>query len=54
MSPEVTLHPNTGTSKYINPLNAELNPICHLQALLRAHPILHVRGIRVKSGKMLG
>jgi len=26
----------------INPLNAKLNPICHLLALLGAHPILHV------------
>jgi len=26
----------------INPLNVELNPICHLLALLGAHPILHV------------
>ena len=32
----------------INPLNAELNPICHLLALLRAHHILHVSRIRVK------
>ena len=32
----------------INPLNAELNPIGHLLALLGAHPILHVSGIRVK------
>ena len=32
-----------------NPLNAELNPICHLLALLGAHPILHVSGIRVKQ-----
>jgi len=32
----------------INPLNAELNLICHLLALL-AHPILHVSRIRVKS-----
>jgi len=31
-----------------NPLNAELNPICHLLALLGAHPILHVSRIRVK------
>jgi hypothetical protein len=31
-----------------NPLNAELNPIFHLLALLRAHHILHVSGIRVK------
>jgi hypothetical protein len=27
---------------YINSLNAELNPICHLLALLGAHPILHI------------
>ena len=32
---------------YINPLNAELNPICHLLALLGAHHILHVSRIRV-------
>jgi hypothetical protein len=32
---------------YLNPLNAELNPICHLLALLGAHHILHVSGIRV-------
>jgi len=30
-----------------NPLNAELIPICHLLALLGAHPILHVSRIRV-------
>ena len=30
-----------------NPLNAELNPICHLLALLGAHHILHVSRIRV-------
>jgi len=34
---------------YINPLNAELNPICHLLALLGAHLILHVGRIRVKD-----
>jgi hypothetical protein len=33
----------------INPLNAELNPICHLLALLGAHHILHVSRIRVKE-----
>jgi len=33
----------------INPLNAELNPICSLLALLGAHHILHVSRIRVKS-----
>ena len=31
----------------VNPLNAELNPICHLLAVLRAHLILHVSRIRV-------
>jgi hypothetical protein len=31
----------------LNPLNAELNPICHLMALLGAHHILHVGRIRV-------
>ena len=32
----------------INPLNAELNPICRLLALLGPHHILHVSRIRVK------
>ena len=32
----------------LNPLNAELNPICYLLALL-AHHFLHVSTIRVKS-----
>jgi hypothetical protein len=36
----------------INPLNAELNPICYLLALLEAHPILHVSRIRVKPRKI--
>ena len=31
----------------INPLNVELNTICHLLALLGAHLILHVSRIRV-------
>ena len=31
----------------INPLNAELNPICHLLALLGAHHIFHVSRLRV-------
>ena len=30
-----------------NPLNAELNPICHLLALFGAHQILHVSRTRV-------
>ena len=33
----------------VNPLNAELNPISHLLALLGALHILHVSGVRVKS-----
>ena len=32
----------------ISSLNAELNPICHLLALLGDHHILHVSGIGVK------
>jgi len=32
---------------YFNPLNAELNPICHLLALLGAHHILHVSRLKV-------
>jgi hypothetical protein len=34
---------------YINPLNAELNPICHFQALLGAYHILHISRIRVNK-----
>jgi hypothetical protein len=30
-----------------NPLNAELNPICHLLPLVGAHHILHISGVRV-------
>ena len=33
----------------INPLNAELNPICHLLALLGVHHFLRVSRIRVQS-----
>jgi hypothetical protein len=32
----------------VNPLNAELNPICHLLALLGVHHFLHLSRIRVK------
>jgi hypothetical protein len=35
--------------KEFTPLNAELNPICYLLALLGAHHFLHVSRIRVKS-----
>jgi hypothetical protein len=39
----------------INPLNAKLNPICHLLAL-GAHPILHISRVRVNyiSRKVAG
>jgi hypothetical protein len=36
----------------INPLNAELNPICHLLALLAAQPIFHVSRIWVNVEKL--
>ena len=39
------------SSRNITPLNAELNPICHLVALLGAHHILHVSRIRVDCGR---
>ena len=34
----------------INPLNAELNPIRHLLALVGAHHTVHVSRVRVKPG----
>jgi hypothetical protein len=37
------------TTVKINPLNAELIPICHLLVLLGAHLILHVSRIKVKT-----
>jgi len=37
------------TYTFVNPLNAELNPICHLLALLGVHHFLHGSRIRVKS-----
>jgi len=37
---------------YINTLNAELNPICHLLALLGAHHILHVSRKRFKGTRI--
>jgi hypothetical protein len=33
----------------LNPLNAELSPMCHLLSLLGAHHILDVSMIRVKG-----
>jgi len=35
------------TGRHIDSLNAELNPICHLLALLGTRHILHVSGLRV-------
>jgi hypothetical protein len=35
-------------SSDINSLNTELNPLCHLLALLEAHHFLHVSRMRVK------
>jgi len=40
-------HKNAKIAQIFNPLNAELNPICHLLALLGVHHILHVSRIRV-------
>ena len=40
--------PFPGFFNNFNPLNAELNPICYLLALL-AHHFLHISRIRVKS-----
>jgi hypothetical protein len=37
-----------------NPLNAELNLICHLLALLGAHHILHISRVRVKKDEVTG
>jgi hypothetical protein len=41
-------------NRWVNPLNAKLNPICHLLVLLGAHPILHVSRINVKEGPKRG
>jgi hypothetical protein len=38
--------------KLIKPLNAELNPICQLLALLGAHHIVHVSRVRVKLPRL--
>jgi len=40
-------------TKSINTLNAELNPIYHLLALLGAHPILHISRIRVNPKRTI-
>jgi hypothetical protein len=42
---------NKEGSTNLTPLNAQLNPILHLLALLGAHPILHVSWVRVNIPK---
>jgi hypothetical protein len=37
------------STAFLNLLNAELNPICHLLALLGAHYLLHISRIRDKE-----
>jgi hypothetical protein len=51
-APSVALLPKYERPNFIpfNPLNAKLNPICHLLVLLGAHPILYISTIRVKAG----
>ena len=39
----------TSKCSHINPLNAELNPICHLLALLEGATIVVVSRLRVKD-----
>jgi hypothetical protein len=39
---------------YFNRLNAQLNPICLLLALLGAHHIFHVSRIRIKNVRKAG
>ena len=41
------MHSHLKVKITFNTLNAKLNPICHLLALLGAHHILHVSRIRV-------
>jgi len=41
-------HPPSSRAE-VNPLNAELNPTCHLLAFFGAHHILHISRIRVKE-----
>jgi hypothetical protein len=44
---------NMSTPFMYNPLNAELNSICHLLALLGTHHIFHVSELRVKLRPLL-
>jgi hypothetical protein len=40
---------NSVAPTQINPLNAELNPICHFLALLVVHHVFHFSRIRLKA-----
>ena len=42
-------HTRVAELEHINPLNSELNPICHLLALFGAHHILHINRTRVNT-----
>jgi hypothetical protein len=44
----VNAHNTYSSTRVIKPLNAELNPICHLLALTGAHHFVHVSRLRVK------
>jgi len=46
--PDITRFHDSRTDKVFDSLNAKLNPICLLLALLGAHHILHVSRTRVK------
>jgi len=46
---ELILAKKESLKNIFNPLNTQLNPICHLLALLGAHHILHISRIRVKE-----
>jgi hypothetical protein len=41
-------HPFPSSTNF-KPLNAKLNPICHVPVLIGAHHILHVSRIRIKN-----
>jgi hypothetical protein len=50
---DTTVQNNDDISLHLNPLNAELNPICPLLALLVTHLILHVSRIRVNPMRLI-
>jgi len=45
----ITAPKNKRILEMINRFNGDLNPICHLLALLGAHHIFHVSGLKVKA-----